>query len=154
MTMRTMSSILAIAPTPVSPHISVFSMHGISWCPHSFSVFICCAVIGWVHMRVFIAGQKNSGLSKSQARVVHNNKLSQRPCAILASVLPSIGAMTRISAHLPRSMWRTGSPRLFHSCHSSSSLRISTEGGRFCLEKKCVALCVVIIFIWNWNKTN
>lgn len=140
---------VSMAPRPVSPHINFFAMHLISMWPHCLSVEICWAVIGCCHMRVFIAGQKNSGFSKFHARVVHNSRLSQMPVAILANVFASSGAINIKSAHLPSSICRTGSSRFDHISHSSASLRISAPTATSLRSIKCRAFVVVITFIWN-----
>lgn len=77
---------------------------------------------GCSHMAVFIAGQKSRGLLRSQARMTQVSKLSQMPLATFPRVLASRGATSMRSAHLRRSMWRTGSDRHFHISHSSASL--------------------------------
>lgn len=149
-----MISGICIAPRPVSPHMSLFAMHLISWWPHSFNVRICCEVIGCSHILVFIAGQKNNGLPKSHARVVHSTRLSQIPVAIFANVFASSGAINIRSAHLPSSMCNTGSSRFDHCCHSSESPNMgwSSFRGSSLLSTKCLAQLVTMTFICQWNK--
>lgn len=77
---RTIVSTSAIAPFPVSPHIKVFDMHGISRYPHCDNLATCSLVTGWSHMKVFIAGQKKIGLLKFHALAVHSRRLSHSPC--------------------------------------------------------------------------
>lgn len=140
---------VSIAPSPVSPHINFFAMHSISMWPQLLSTLTCAWVIGCSHMRVFMAGQKNNGLSKFHARVVHNSRLSHIPPAILANVFASSGAITMTSAHLPKSMCSTGSSRFCHKFHSSVSVRTGTSAGNSIRSKKCNAFLVQITFIWN-----
>lgn len=69
----------AIAPLPVSPHINIFDIQGISVYPQDLSLLICSYVRGWSYIRVFIAGQKSNGLWRSQARTTQVSKLSHIP---------------------------------------------------------------------------
>lgn len=140
---------VSIAPIPVSPHINFFAIHSISMWPQLLSTWMCWPVIGCVHIRVFMAGQKNNGLSKSHARVVHSSKLSHIPPAILANVFASNGAMSITSAHLPKSMCNTGSSRFSHKLHSSASVSTVTSAGNWFRSKKCKAFLVQTTFIWN-----
>lgn len=140
---------VSIAPSPVSPHISFFAMHSISMWPQLLSTLMCWLVIGCSHMRVFMAGQKNNGLSKFHARVVHNSRLSHIPPAILANVFASNGAISITSAHLHKSMCRTGSSRFCHKFHSSASVNTVTSVGNAFRSRKCNALFVQITLIWN-----
>ena len=97
----TMVSGSAIAPTPLSLHIKVFSIGGISAYPHDFSVLICVIVTGWSHMNVFIAGAKSIGFLKSHALQMQVNKLSHIPYDNFANVFASKGAYWNIQiAHI------------------------------------------------------
>lgn len=84
-------------------------------------IAVCFIVRGWEYICVFIAGQNTRGLETSQARTMQVSRLSQSPCAILAMVLASRGAITRTCAHSRSWMWSTESPRPCHADHSSSS---------------------------------
>lgn len=72
-------------------------------------------------------------------------------CAILAKVLASNGAMTIISAHLPSSMWSTGSPRFVHDFHSVLSSYTSTSAGSASAAKKCLACSVTTRRTWEFS---
>ncbi|RNA34097.1 hypothetical protein BpHYR1_009861 [Brachionus plicatilis] len=85
-----MSSTLAIAPIPESPHIKTFSIEG-CW-----------------YIKVFMAGQMITGLalmfSISHARITLVNKLSHIPLLILARLFAPRGAIRKTSAHFLSSM--------------------------------------------------
>ena len=76
-------------------------------------------------MAVFMAGATTKGLSKSQARAVHDSRSSQRPLASLASEFAESGATTSRSAHFRSSTWTTSSPISCQASHSSASERTS-----------------------------
>mmetsp|Transcript_18570 Transcript_18570/g.35387 ORF Transcript_18570/g.35387 Transcript_18570/m.35387 type:complete len:240 (+) Transcript_18570:657-1376(+) len=100
-------------------------------------------------MKVFIAGAISILLRKSHARTTQVSRLSQMPFAIFAKVFAESGAMTSISAQRRRSMCMTGSPTVFHLCHSSSSPAISPNSSCTCWGKlriKCMEACVETIF--------
>mmetsp|Transcript_29312 Transcript_29312/g.95533 ORF Transcript_29312/g.95533 Transcript_29312/m.95533 type:complete len:304 (-) Transcript_29312:3-914(-) len=144
-----MSSTLAIAPTPTSPHASVLATGGTTRAPSSSaSTARCFAVNGLSHISVFIAGARRHGLArKSHARRMHVRRLSQRPFAALARVFAERGATTRRSAQRRSSMWRTGSPTARHCRHSDSSPRRgstseSPPASPLPPGRKCLAACV------------
>lgn len=105
------------------------------------------AVTGWSHILVFIAGQKRRGFAGSQARATHVNILSQIPLASLPSVLASKGAIRKTSAHLTRSICRTGSPLSCQAAHSTVSESTCVPGGSSASFRKCLALSVTTIRI-------
>lgn len=84
-----MVSTSAIAPKPVSLHIRVLKMQGISMYPKDFRISICLAVNGCSYILVFIAGQNNKGFLRSQARTIEQIRLSHKPLLILARVFAS-----------------------------------------------------------------
>ena len=51
----------AIAPTPTSPHASVLATGGTTTAPICVIIASCCAVNGFSHITVFIAGASSSG---------------------------------------------------------------------------------------------
>ena len=94
----------AIAPFPLSLHMSTFSMQGISMYPQDFIQSTWGWVTGWSHMHVFMAGAKRHGLLKSQALATQVSRLSESPWLIFANELALRGAIMKTSAHLLSSM--------------------------------------------------
>ena len=94
---------------PKSPHIRRFSTGGTIWITNSFaSVSNCFFVNGCSYIYVFMAGHTMIVfvlvvafvlLPKSQALIRHVSKLSHNPLLILANVLASRGAISKMSAH-------------------------------------------------------
>lgn len=127
-TVFTISSTLAIAPIPFSPHTSTFSIGSMTRIPISpLRACNCRAVIGLSYIIVFIAGHTTMGftsfpfsplLLKSQQRTTRDRVLSQIPFTVLARVLAESGAMRRMSAHFLNSICRTSSLLSLHF-HSS-----------------------------------
>jgi hypothetical protein len=102
----------------------------------------CGAVTGCSHIFVFMAGQNKSGLTGSQARATQVSILSQIPAASFPMVLASRGAMRKTSAHLVRSMWRTGSPLSCQAAHSTVSESTWQPEGSSASFRKCFARSV------------
>lgn len=67
------------------------------------------------------AQQTGSKAGENRHQESLTSKLSQMPLATFPRVLASRGATTMRSAHLRRSMWRTGSERRFHICQKKET---------------------------------
>ena len=66
-----MHSYISTQSSPMSRQASVFAMQGIVLYPHPSRVVMWVAVIGWSHMRVFMAGANRSGFFTSHALMTH-----------------------------------------------------------------------------------